>query len=185
MTTKLHQKIAELERTHADLTSRERELRLITDSVPVLISFLDRDQRFRFANEQHQRWFGRTPEELNSKTLAQVLGAQAYAEICGFVQRAIAGETVSLETSIDFADSAKYVRATFVPGNGSGVIALMEDLTELRTTEMALRAANEALRKSNELLTQFAHAAAHDLREPSLQVALLLRTPCCYGERRP
>jgi light-regulated signal transduction histidine kinase (bacteriophytochrome) len=54
--------------------------------------------------------------------------------------------------------------------DGSGKIIgaskVARDITEREQSELALRAANEALRRANADLEQFAYAAAHDLREP-------------------
>lgn len=172
LTTKLHQKVIDLERARDELAAREAELRIITNAVPVLISFLDADQRFRFANEQHEQWFGWTPGDLLGRSLAEVLGPDDYAAIRHYAERALDGETVVFKASLTLGGK-RYVRTTFVSrGKGVGFIALIEDLTDLRNSELALRETNAALQSSNTRLNQFAHATAHDLREPSRQVAL-------------
>ncbi len=50
------------------------ELRTITDALPVLISYLDRDLVYRFANGAYQQWFGRTPEQMGGCHLREVWG---------------------------------------------------------------------------------------------------------------
>ncbi len=38
-------------------------LATLPDALPVLLSYVDRDQRYRFNNRAYERWFGETPPE--------------------------------------------------------------------------------------------------------------------------
>ena len=51
------------------LRQRETELRLITDTLPVLISFVDSEQRYRFNNRAYQEWFGHSTAKVYGKHL--------------------------------------------------------------------------------------------------------------------
>lgn len=45
----------------AALGQREAQLRLITNALPVLIAYIDREQRYRFNNQAYATWLGDRP----------------------------------------------------------------------------------------------------------------------------
>ena len=45
-----------------------------------LVSYVDRDERIRFASRRLAEWFQSTPEAILGKTLAELYGAEAYAQ---------------------------------------------------------------------------------------------------------
>ena len=59
----------------------EEQYRLVTESVPVLISSFDSLGRCRFANIAHQLWFGREAGELIGKDIAEILGDEVSQKI--------------------------------------------------------------------------------------------------------
>jgi len=46
--------ITERKRNEEALRDSERRIRIVTDNVPVLIAYVDRDQRYRFTNRVYQ-----------------------------------------------------------------------------------------------------------------------------------
>ncbi len=64
------------ERT-AELRESEEQIRLITNNVPVLISYVDRSGRYRFNNKTYTDWFGLSPDELVGREVRDVLGVAA------------------------------------------------------------------------------------------------------------
>lgn len=63
------------------LEERGEELRTLTDALPVLISYVDRDERYRYNNKAYEDWFGRNRDELYGKHIGQVIGEAAYAAL--------------------------------------------------------------------------------------------------------
>ena len=67
MTDERDRRISELEAQVAALTreceqrrsATSRRLREIADALPVMISYIDADQHFRFANKAYEGWFER------------------------------------------------------------------------------------------------------------------------------
>jgi PAS domain S-box-containing protein len=144
VTTKLHSKISDLERANSELVQKESQLRLVTNAVPVLISLIDTDLHVQFANQAHQEWFHRSPEEIRSKHLMDVWGSEAYSKLSEYRDRALRGETVTFATSLTLGCGArKFIRATYVPELGAdgrilGFVALVQDLSEIKAVEAEL-----------------------------------------------
>ena len=84
------------ERNLAEAARRESEirLRLTTDALPVLISYVDAQQRYRFTNAAYFEWFGFSPPE--GAAIGDVVDAQTYAARLPYIQRALSGEAVIL-----------------------------------------------------------------------------------------
>src|ERR1700749_2599912 len=72
----------------------EARLRLILDSIPAPVSYVDASQRFRYNNSAYDDWVGRPHLELYGAHLSEVLGEKAYADLRPFVEKALAGQPV-------------------------------------------------------------------------------------------
>ncbi|QYO62447.1 PAS domain-containing protein [Leptolyngbya sp. 7M] len=134
------------------LQQREAELRVVTNTVPVLISFVDREQRYRFNNRTYEEWFGRSAAAVYGKTLWEVLGESAYRTLRPYVEQVLSGELVTFESEVPYQDGGRrYVQATYVPRFDSqatveGFVALVSDISERKQAEAALRQGEERLR---------------------------------------
>ena len=64
------------ERKLAEERSRlsENQLRLVTNTVPALISYVDTDERFRFVNQKFSEWFGKSVDDIVGQTVHDVFG---------------------------------------------------------------------------------------------------------------
>jgi PAS domain S-box-containing protein len=150
------------ERTEAVARSEER-LRLVTDAIPALIAYFDRERIYRFANRGYAAWFGRSKEALVGRSVAEVLGPQLHAELAPHVERAMVGETVSYEYAMPRDGAAtRYANSTLVPeiaadGTVSGVFVLSSDITEQKSAQAALVQAHKM-----EAVGQLAGGLAHD-----------------------
>lgn len=142
----------ERKRSEAELQQRETELRLITNALPVLISFVDAEQRYRFSNQRYEEWFGRPASEVHGKYLWEVLGDETYAAIRPYVEQVLRGEAVSFERKVSYkAGDARNVLINYVPrfdhqGKVEGFVALVNDITSRKQAEETLRQSEERLR---------------------------------------
>src|SRR5205085_5110296 len=114
----------------------EEQLRLILDALPAPIAYLDADERYRFDNKSHERWFGRPRAELYGRSLREVFGEEQYAELRPFVERALAGHQTTFEKEVDYPDgSRRSINVTCVPeadeeGRVRGFVAIITDMTK-------------------------------------------------------
>ena len=133
------------------LQHSEERLRMVTDHLPALISYLDRDLRFRFANKTYQDWFGIVPAQLIGLSLREFYGDAVWARIEPHMQAALAGREVTYERVLDGADGPRHVLATLVPerderGGVMGLYTLISDITAHRAAERALQESEARLR---------------------------------------
>ncbi len=144
------------EAAHADSADR---LRFVTNAVPALMAYVDADARYVWVNESYRRWFGTAPESVRGRHASEVLGPAVWTAIRPHVERVLGGEEVTFEDRLVYKSGpARHIRATYVPhvdadGRVRGLVALVNDISEIRVAE-------EALRRSEHLLEQ-SQSTAH------------------------
>ena len=90
-----------------DETRRVRdELQVVTDALPVLVSFIDRNHVYRFANRHYETWFERPVNEIVRRPLREVVGDEVYAARLPFMARALAGEEVTFDALMPYKGGA-------------------------------------------------------------------------------
>jgi PAS domain S-box-containing protein len=120
----------------------EKQLHVVINALPALISYVDASRRYQFTNEAYQEWFGETAQ---GKHIEEVLGQAAYQKILKYVDKALNGETVYYETEIPYQDGGeRFVNATYIPdiaanGQVKGFFAFVQDLSDQRETKEKLR----------------------------------------------
>jgi PAS domain S-box-containing protein len=115
----------------------EPDLQRVVDALPVLVSYVDADQRYRLVSAAYERWIG-SRTTIIGKTLAEVLGPEAYRSVAPHAARALSGTAVTFEAELPYRGGARFVEATYVPqaapdGRIAGFAALVADVTERRT----------------------------------------------------
>ncbi len=125
--------------------AHERELRLITDHAPVLISYCDANARYKFVNKPYAERFGLTPGDIIGKRIPEVVGDAAYATFRDHVAETLTGKSLQFETEIPYQiGGPRYMHAAYVPerdakGNVVGLVAALVDITARKRAELALR----------------------------------------------
>ncbi len=158
--TKLRRRLAQLEasemereRAWEELGKSEEQLRHLTDALPVLISYVDAEQRYRFNNRAYEEWFGHSRREVYGKHVREVLGESAYKAIEDHVQAALSGQQVSYEQLVPYKDGGeRWINASYVPrftkdGRVDGFFALVYDITGRKQAEEALQRAHHELER--------------------------------------
>lgn len=121
----------------------EQRLRTIADNLPVLIAYVDDQERYRFCNGTYGQWFGIDPASMVGKTIEEATGATLYAPRRAAVQRALAGERVEFEYDANTLGGPRHLRAAYLPdvasdGRVVGFYALTSDVSSMKAAELQL-----------------------------------------------
>ena len=161
-------------RAEEALRASETQLRLVADSLPVLIAYVDREQRYRFNNLVYATWFGIPRDVLIGVPVREVLGDTAYVAVRGYMEKALAGEGVQFETELTTRDGlSRYVQALYVPhvderGSVLGFYALVHDVTEHRRVDLEIQRQREQLAHVARVSTlgELTASLAHEIHQP-------------------
>ncbi len=160
-TAALHKSEATLRDVYDELRLREQELRLIANALPVLISYVDINQRYRFVNQTYEEWFKCSRDEILGKHSREFLGEAIYQIAEPHISRALAGQTVSYEAEIPYPIGKKYISATLIPDFDSdahvkGHYGLITDISDRKRAEEAsiLEERNRMAREIHDTLAQ-------------------------------
>lgn len=122
----------------------KRQLELITNNIPSLISKVDKTGHYVFVNQTYEPWFGLSRHEIIGKTKKDLIPEKTYREVEPFLERANRGEKVTFETKfLNSKGIEKYCQATFIPavdedGQLDGFIGVIHDLTALKQAHLKL-----------------------------------------------
>lgn len=179
-----------LQRQAEVVSKAEQKFRSLLEAAPDAMAVIDGEGKIALVNAQVEKVFGYRRKELLGKSIELLVPEQA-----GFFREpTIRPMGTGLELSGVRKDGSNFpVEISLSPldtEEGLLVTAAIRDVTERKKADQEirelnasleqrvsertaeLRASNEALRKSNEDLNQFAYAASHDLQEPLRLVAL-------------
>jgi PAS domain S-box-containing protein len=158
-------------RAEAALQRSEAELKLITDSLPELICFIDRDQIYRFANKAYESWWGRTPDQVVGRHVREIVGEEGYELRRPHIEAALAGQECRLDVAVaqpngrDRLGEVRYLPRLDAQGKVDGFYAFVIDVTRRKRAEEALQRLNETLESEVEARTRDLRAAEEALRQ--------------------
>lgn len=171
-----------------------RWLSFIMDSIPTLVSYINRDGIYTYANRTYEEWFGRSLDTVVGKSFIDVLGADKYRIVEKFVVRALAGEVVEYDAFVHYEGGDKHVHATYLPDVSPstdevlGFIVMVQDITaptlrmiEVSDSKKMLYDDFWNLSKAKSQAERAVSLFTHDMRSPltgaKLSSEMLLRKP--------
>ncbi len=137
---RLRQRERDLEAAERQARASEERLLAITDAVPLLISYVDKDQIFRFANQTYESWFGQSRENIVGRRVDAVMSPEMYEARRPYLERGLAGETVTYEVEFSLPTRTAITEVTHIPhrdasGAVVGVYAVVTDVTHRKLAE--------------------------------------------------
>ncbi|MBE9048403.1 PAS domain S-box protein [Pleurocapsales cyanobacterium LEGE 10410] len=168
--------ISDRVRTESSLQRSEEQLKVITDALPVLIAYVDRQQRYRYVNRTYESWFGKSRSSLLGKSMPELLGKDNYQKILPYIRTALAGKAVTFENQLTTLSGNPYwIEATYIPdfdsdGEVRGFFGMVDDITERKAVE--------------QMKSEFVSIASHEMRTPltSIQGVIKLLDAGRLGE---
>lgn len=123
------------------LTTSEAQLRLVTDALPVLIAYVDTEERYRFNNLAYERWFGLRRGSITGMRMREVLGEKVYGLLKPYIRAALAGQRQWFDALLPYPHMGeRYVTVLYAPdvdrdGSTKGFFVMVEDITDRKRTE--------------------------------------------------
>jgi PAS domain S-box-containing protein len=125
----------------------------IADTLPVMIAYLDINQRYMFLNRTLADWLEQPRKAILGRTMPEVIGEEAYEFRRPMVESALQGEKQWFIADFNHPSRGTLtVQTQYVPhlnskGETVGLMVVVQDLTEQRATELALRESEERFRR--------------------------------------
>jgi len=166
------------------LARSESELRTITDALPVLISFIDPEHVYRFANKHYEDWFGVVRDDVVGRHVREVVGEAIYEARRPLIERALAGEEIVGDAVMPHRNGEKRAcEVRYIPrrepgGAVDGIHVLVTDMEDRVQREAALgrqvahrERAEAQLRHLNETLEARVIAEIAERRQAEARLA--------------
>ncbi|WP_434514165.1 PAS-domain containing protein [Dechloromonas sp. ARDL1] len=152
----------ENERIAAALGRSEARLRLINDTIPILIGYVDKDEVYRYANKGYSDWYGHPEGGVTGRAVLDVIGPAVYGQVRDSVRRALSGQQVTYEYQMQRQGQAVFAQSTLVPeisseGETLGFFVFSHEITEQKRMQAALVQAQKM-----EAIGQLTGGLAHD-----------------------
>ena len=141
--------ITDLKQAQITLAESEKRIRMLTDNLPALISYIDHEQRYRFCNAFIGKLFGVDADTMLGRTVLEVRGKLLHSEIEPHVVAALRGERVSFEGEGKIGERVYHYQSDYIPdhaddGSVRGFYAMTFDITALKDAERKLRTVMES-----------------------------------------
>ena len=136
--------ITDQKRAEFDLIQSQEKLQLIIDTVPALISYIDKNEHYTMANAFYKNAHGVESSKMIGKHVKEIIGEEGYKIIKPKLQKAINGETVHAEGFFHKKDGQEYwSNVMFTPHieneEVKGVITLVIDITKSKQQENIIK----------------------------------------------
>ena len=162
--------------SHRRVESPQRDLRIVTDCMAAPVTRCSRDLKYLWVSKPYAQWIGRPANEIIGQPIAAVIGPEAFERLRPHFQEVLSGRVVRYEEQVHFQGiGPRWISAVYTPTLGSdgvpdGWVAVVNDLTERKRMEEALRTSEDRLAAELEAISRL-HAlstrllGAVDVRE--------------------
>lgn len=133
----------------ARVQAAERQLRLVADNLPALVSYVGNDLRYRFVNRRYSEWFGTPSEELIDRHVLDLARSGTEDLVAKQLETAMSGQPVRYDVDVTYPKAGRrHVEIDYVPdrapnGDVRGVVALIVDITERERNQRRVAALNQ------------------------------------------
>jgi PAS domain S-box-containing protein len=160
--------ITERRRVEEALRQSERQLQSVADALPVLVSYVGIDLRYRFVSAAYERWFARPKSDILDRRVDELIGAEAFQIVRPYMERALGGQTAVFEGEVPYEGAGtRFVAATYIPqlgedGRVAGFVTLIVDITERKRFELFRAAAAQRAERLLKITAAVADAVTSD-----------------------
>ncbi|RMF23177.1 MAG: PAS domain S-box protein, partial [Cyanobacteria bacterium J083] len=157
-------------KTQKSLRRSEEQLKLITDALPILIAYVDKQQRYRYNNRTYEEWFGKPRSALLGLHIKELLREDNYQKMLPYIKTALAGKAVTFEIeNTNELGNSYWLNTTYIPdfnsqGKVKGFFSMVEDITERKAME--------------QMKSEFVSVASHEMRTPLTSIHGVIKLLC-------
>lgn len=149
---------------NARLHKYSRLAEVVTNNLPSMISYWDKNEICQFANKAYMDWFGVTPEQVVGMYTRDLLGEELYKLNGPYIKRVLGGQTQHFER--DFVKNKtgeiRHTNVLYIPdiihNETVGFFVLIVDVSEIK----------DAVQVREEVLA----VVSHDLKNPLASISL-------------
>jgi two-component system, sensor histidine kinase and response regulator len=153
-------------------------LTTITDSLPVLIGYWDKNKKCQFANKKYLPIFGIDNAVVVGRDMEEVMGHDLYTSNIKYIEGALSGEAQRFERSISQVDGSLFHTITnYIPDMQNemvkGFFVLSSDVTDLKNAQIEMDRLNQALSErtqqaenASKAKSDFVANMSHEIRTP-------------------
>lgn len=130
-------------RVRKALTEQEKRLRDVTDSIPALVGYFDREENCLYGNSRARQMAGLGERPLDGVTLRSAVGEAVYAQHAPYLPVVLAGKPVHFPVQAPIYGEDGYFQAHLVPdkdleGHVLGFYLMTFNITALKEAERKL-----------------------------------------------
>lgn len=125
----------------------------VADILPVMVAYVDTDFRYRFLNRPLADWLEIPRSQVLGRTMREIIGEKAWEVREPLLATVLEGESKFFASTFEhpsrgtLAVQTNYMPWTDSAGQVRGVIILVQDVTEQRAAERALRESEDRFRR--------------------------------------
>jgi PAS domain S-box-containing protein len=154
--------IGERKASERALEERDIQYRLVTDGIPLMIAYVDRDERYRFVNAAFARFANALAEELVGQAVSSEIGAETYRELEPHIRAALSGDPARFDIAVDSQTGRRRFEVSYIPHRGNdgsidGFFSIAADVTARHAL-----AEKERQGQTMDAMSRFAGELAHD-----------------------
>jgi PAS domain S-box-containing protein len=137
-----------------ELRRTAEQLRIVTDSMAATVTRCTRDLKYDWVSKLYADWIGRPAREIAGQPIIDVIGSEAFERLLPRFREVLSGNVVRYEEHVHFSTiGRRWISAVYTPTLGAdrapdGWVAVVNDLTERKEIEDALRVSEDRLRAS-------------------------------------
>ncbi|AZZ37329.1 hypothetical protein CIK05_11185 [Bdellovibrio sp. qaytius] len=163
---------------NARLQQYSRLAEVVTNSLPSLIAYWDKNEICQFANKSYIDWFGFSPENLVGTLMRDLLGDQLYQKNKAFIEGALNGQVQQFDRDLTMKSTGqlRHTKALYIPdfiqGKVAGFFVLVVDVTEIKEAELEALSQKDRAERAVKTREEVLAIVSHDLKNPLSAVSL-------------